>query len=99
MNVTDFIEKSLSYVFALFPQKKPDAKQAEQVKIIAHRGAHDHENGIIENTLAAFKSAEKYGCWGSELDIHFTKDEEPVVHHDPDLHRLFNNKSLIINSY
>lgn len=95
MNVTDYIEKSLNYLFAILPQKKPDAQQAEEVKIIAHRGAHDHKNGIIENTLAAFESAGKHGCWGSELDIHFTKDEEPVVHHDPDLHRLFKNKSHI----
>jgi glycerophosphoryl diester phosphodiesterase len=48
-------------------------------EIIAHRGASDQ---APENTLAAFRRAVELGADGIELDIQFTADRVPVVHHD-----------------
>ena len=48
---------------------------------IAHRGKHDK---YFENTLNAFKSAARGDYFGIETDIHLTKDNYWVVHHDPD---------------
>ena len=48
---------------------------------IAHRGRHDK---YFENTLNAFKTAACGDYFGIETDIHLTKDNYWVVHHDPD---------------
>jgi len=53
----------------------------------AHRGLHDLENGVVENTLPAFIAARDAG-FGMELDIRFSKDLQVVVFHDDDLLRL-----------
>ena len=49
-------------------------------EIIAHRGANRE---APENTLAAFERALDAGVDGIELDIQYTLDDVPVVHHDP----------------
>lgn len=56
-------------------------------EVFAHRGLHDHEHGIVENTLPAFEAACKAG-YGMELDIQFSRDTEVVVFHDDTLKRL-----------
>ena len=48
---------------------------------IVHRGKHDK---YFENTLNAFKEAARGDYFGIETDIHLTKDNYWVVHHDPD---------------
>ena len=48
---------------------------------IAHRGLHNKEKGIPENSLAAFEYAVKNG-FAIENDIHLTADGEVVVFHD-----------------
>ena len=48
--------------------------------IVAHRGAHF--NGIVENTLEAFKEAFRYTVDAIEGDFHLTKDNVIVCHHD-----------------
>jgi len=53
----------------------------------AHRGLHDIDNGVVENTLPAFIAARDAG-YGMELDIRFSKDMQVVVFHDDDLLRL-----------
>lgn len=59
-------------------------KQNEaKIAIAAHRGFWDCEgSGYMENTIAALREAQSTGLWGSEFDIHLTKDNEIVVHHD-----------------
>ena len=52
----------------------------------AHRGLHDKENGIPENSLAAFRRAVDHG-FGAELDVHLTKDGRLAVIHDDSLLR------------
>ena len=53
----------------------------------AHRGLHDIQNGIVENTLPAFVAARDQG-FGMELDISFSRDMQVVVFHDDNLLRL-----------
>lgn len=52
----------------------------------AHRGLHDKEHGIPENSLAAFRRAVEHG-YGAELDIHLTRDGRLAVIHDNSLKR------------
>ena len=56
----------------------------KHVKIFAHRGASGY---TPENTLAAFRLAEKQGADGIELDVQLTKDGEVVVIHDEKIDR------------
>ena len=53
-------------------------------KIIAHRGA-----GTLapENTMAAMRYAHVHGFRGVEFDVMLTRDEIPVLMHDPDFGR------------
>lgn len=53
----------------------------------AHRGLHDHDAGIPENTMAAMERAAAHG-YGIELDVQLTKDGKAVVFHDFDLKRM-----------
>ena len=59
---------------------------------IAHRGKHDK---YFENTLNAFKDAAHGDYFGIETDIHLTKDNYWVVHHDPDF--LSDGKKYVIS--
>ena len=52
--------------------------------VIAHRGA---SFDAPENTLAAFELAVDQGADGIELDVHLSRDDQPVVIHDFTLER------------
>jgi len=54
---------------------------------IAHRGLHDAQRGIIENTATAFAAAIS-GSFGIETDLQISADGEAMVHHDDTLGRL-----------
>ena len=59
----------------------------EPVKICAHRGFWKcEEAGNAQNSLAALSEAQNQGFWGSEFDVHITKDDVVVVNHDPTFH-------------
>lgn len=60
----------------------------------AHRGFHDREQGVPENSLAAFGRAVKKG-YGIELDIQPTADGQLVVFHDFDLKRMCGVAGLV----
>ena len=49
------------------------------MKVFAHRG---FSGKYPENTMLAFKKAEEVGCYGIELDVQLTKDDEIVIMHD-----------------
>ena len=53
----------------------------------AHRGYHDEQAKIPENSLSAFRRAVDCG-YGAELDVHLTKDGELAVIHDESLKRM-----------
>jgi len=54
---------------------------------ISHRGLHNIYNGVVENSISAFKESIKHNL-PIELDIHLTKDNQIIVFHDYDLKRL-----------
>ncbi|CAN7411826.1 glycerophosphodiester phosphodiesterase [Pararhizobium sp. LjRoot235] len=54
---------------------------------IAHRGYHDMNHAIWENTLSAFSRAVENG-FAIECDLQYTADSVPVVFHDDDMQRL-----------
>lgn len=56
---------------------------------IAHRGLHNIEKGIPENTIVAFEKAIERNI-AIELDIHILKDNTIIVFHDDTLQRACN---------
>jgi glycerophosphoryl diester phosphodiesterase len=63
-------------------------------KPIAHRGLHDADPGIVENTAAAVQAALAAG-YGIEVDLQISADGEAMVHHDAVLGRLTEGKSRL----
>jgi len=61
-------------------------------KIFAHRGSSGTHP---ENTMSAFKEAERVGADGIELDVHYTKDDQLVVIHDNTVNRTTNKKGRV----
>lgn len=97
MGLLSLTERMIDGCFALMPREKPSSSSIAQARIIAHRGAHNNAQGIIENTLQAFNLARDAGCWGIEFDVHATKDSILVVNHDPTLNRLWGHDVSIAN--
>ena len=62
------------------------------MKIIGHRGAAGY---TLENTLASFQKAIKIGCDGTELDVHLTRDNIPVVIHDSTVDRVTSGSGIV----
>jgi len=60
---------------------------AAQTKIVAHRGYWDCA-GSAQNSITSLKLADKIGCYGSEFDVHLTKDGVIVVHHDQNVGKI-----------
>ena len=58
-------------------------------KPIAHRGYHDMNHEVWENTLSAFSRAVEAG-FSIECDLQYAADGVPVIFHDDDLQRLCN---------
>jgi glycerophosphoryl diester phosphodiesterase len=56
---------------------------------IAHRGYHDMNKLVWENTLTAFQRAIEAG-FAIECDLHYAADGVPVIFHDDDLQRVCN---------
>ncbi len=75
------------YLFLIAPDR--DAPQEEPLMgwRYAHRGLHDENLGVPENSLAAFSRAVENG-YGMELDVQRTSDGQVVVFHDDTLSRM-----------
>ena len=56
-----------------------------QSKVIAHRGAWKHTQAP-QNSIKSLEEAIKLKAWGSEFDVHLTKDDILVVNHDNDFY-------------
>ncbi|PWY53938.1 glycerophosphodiester phosphodiesterase [Legionella qingyii] len=93
----NLLEKIVDSYFAVVPRDKPSLEMVKAARLIAHRGAHNNAQGIIENTLAAFNLAKELGCWGIEFDVHATADKVLVVNHDATLKRLWGHDRAIAN--
>ncbi len=56
-------------------------------KGFAHRGLHDADCGVVENSPSAIRAALAAGV-GIELDVQMSADRLPMVYHDETLYRL-----------
>lgn len=76
------------YILAIMPKmlNRPDLSKFTG-RYYAHRGLHQDKARVPENSLAAFKLAVEKN-YGIELDVHLTRDGEPVVFHDYNLMRV-----------
>lgn len=61
---------------------------------LAHRGLHDAQNGVIENTPSAFAAAIA-GRYGIECDLQVSADGEAMVFHDDGLGRLTEGRARL----
>lgn len=91
----NLLEKTLEVCFAVIPRDKPSLDMMQSVRFVAHRGAHNHAQGIIENTLEAMRLAKESGCFGVEFDVRATADKILVVNHDATLKRLWGHSLTI----
>ena len=75
---------------------KPDLSEIQRYDF-AHRGFHDPEKKIPENSMAAFSAAIEHG-YGIKMDVRITRDGVPVVFADARLDRLTGTNGTIENS-
>lgn len=67
-------------------QNQPGWEKLKGVRF-AHRGLYDPEQGVPENSMAAFRRAIEYN-FGAELDVHLMADGSLAVIHDSNLKRV-----------
>lgn len=75
------------YLWMIAPSKEKMDTAALDGWLYAHRGLHDDNQKVPENSLAAFEAAAANG-YGMELDVQLTKDKRLVVFHDATLKRV-----------
>ena len=75
------------YLLLLKPRTGHPGWEKLQGVRYAHRGLHDKDNAIPENSLAAFRRAVDHG-YGAELDVHLLADGRLAVFHDSTLKRI-----------
>lgn len=76
-----------AYALLIKPRRNHPGWDALSGVRYAHRGLHDMDLGVPENSLAAFRRAVEYG-FGAELDVHLMADGELAVIHDSSLVRV-----------
>ncbi len=76
----------LLWLWAIAPQLPRADFSSFAAYDYAHRGLHDKERGVPENSLKAFDLAVR-GGFGMEFDLQLTKDGQVVVHHDLTIQR------------
>ncbi|MBQ7090538.1 MAG: glycerophosphodiester phosphodiesterase [Clostridia bacterium] len=85
----------LLWLFLILPRlRRPTAVKALHQAQYAHRGLHNIQKGIPENSLLAFRRAVEAG-YGIELDVHLTRDGKLVVEHDDHLRRTCGSELII----
>ena len=75
------------YLWMIAPDKNVPDASALNGWLYAHRGLHDGNKRVIENSMEAFRLAVEKG-YGMELDVQLTRDGQMVVHHDGSLKRV-----------
>ncbi len=76
----------LLWILMISPRRNGPSLKDMQPFDYAHRGLFNENDGVDENSLEAFRRATDKG-FGSELDVHLTKDGKLVVMHDDSLKR------------
>lgn len=74
--------------FVIFPGRASEGqKRPFWHRNFAHRGLHEKDQSIPENSLRAFERAAAAG-YGIELDVQLSRDGQVVVFHDDTLNRI-----------
>lgn len=81
------------WLWAIAPGKGADFSEFRKYDY-AHRGLHDKEHGVPENSEKAFSLAALCG-FGMEFDLQLTQDNYVVVHHDHTILRTCGEDKLI----
>lgn len=82
------------YLYLIAPAAERPDDSSLRGWLYAHRGLHDGNVKIPENSMAAFRLAVEKG-YGMELDVQLTRDRQLVVHHDGSLKRVCGVDKLI----
>ena len=95
----DWVLLALVLLFALYlwlisPRRAHPDAEALIGKLYAHRGLHDGNHAVPENSLAAFRRAVDAG-YGIELDVQLTGDGKLIVHHDGNTARVCGRDAVI----
>ena len=83
-----------AWCLLLRPRRGQPGWEAMEGVRFAHRGLHDMDLGVPENSMTAFRRAVESG-FGAELDVHLMADGRLAVVHDSDLTRICGKKVLI----
>ena len=84
----------LLFLFVYAPARPSKQKKAAFYgKNIAHRGLHEKDQSIPENSLTGFRLAVEAG-YGMELDVQLSRDGQVVVFHDLVFDRFKNDSQL-----
>ncbi len=74
-------------LFAMWPGRGRDERMKEySLQMVAHRGFHDDNKTVPENSMAAYRLAVEKG-FGIELDVRLTRDGKLICMHDRNLKR------------
>lgn len=87
--IIGYLIQQIVLYFPLFYKRKFSPSQEKKLKHspkIAHRGCR--EEGLPENTIAAFQHALKNESDTLECDVWLTSDNKVVIHHDESLLRM-----------
>lgn len=79
------------YIYLIAPSFK---KRKFSQRKFTHRGYHEADQRVKENSMEAFVRSVKLG-YGIELDVQLSKDHEVVVYHDDSLLRLEGQDRLV----
>lgn len=77
--------KKIFLVLSLISLSMGTTAFAQHKQLIAHRGAWKNTN-TPQNSIASLQEAGKLLSYGSEFDVHMTKDNQLVVNHDHDFY-------------
>lgn len=85
------------YLWLIAPARDKPDMAALTGKLYAHRGLHDGNQTVFENSPEAFRRAVAAG-YGIELDVQLTADLTLVVHHDGDTARVCGKPASILHT-
>lgn len=78
------MKRFVVYLLLLMGVAIPSAAKNRALQVIAHRGYWNTE-GSAQNSISALQNTYKIGVYGSEFDVHITRDGEVVVFHDDEI--------------
>ena len=78
------MKKILISMMLLMGVLLPSAARNRAQQVIAHRGYWKTE-GSAQNSISSLQNSYRIGVYGSEFDVHITRDGVVVVFHDDDI--------------